>query len=179
MKLINVFKQTILNEFEKKKNKGVTLLSKIIGDRLVTLTSTYHQRTERFGNLDYDSIVDLYNEYLETRKSKFDQPPRLAVPDNMIVATFENKLDSIYSSFETIKPENKKLIFVKKRNDNEDNEQFNYMEFLISKEGSFFNIITSAFSNDKQFIKTKNEKNVAQRVTLEQKTKNIYTIVYL
>ena len=179
MKLINVFKQTILNEFEKKKNKGVTLLSKIIGDRLVTLTSTYHQRTERFGNLDYDSIVDLYNEYLETRKSKFDQPPRLAVPDNMIVATFENKLGSIYSSFETIKPENKKLIFVKKRNDNEDNEQFNYMEFLISKDGNFFNIITSAFSSDKQFIKTKNEKNVAQRVTLEQKTKNIYTIVYL
>jgi hypothetical protein len=179
MKLINVFKQTILNEFEKKKNKGVTLVSKIVGDRLITLTSTYHQRTERFGNLDYDSIVDLYNEYLETRKSKFDQPPRLAVPDNMIVTTFENKLDNIYNSFETIKPENQKLIFVKRRKDNEDDGQFNFMEFLISKDGSFFHIITSAFSKDGQFIKTKNEKDIAKRVTLEQRTKNIYTIVYL
>ena len=40
--------------------------------------------------------TDLYNEYLETRKSKYEQPPRLAVPDNMIVKTFDTKLDNIY-----------------------------------------------------------------------------------
>ena len=97
----------------------------------------------------------------------------------MIVTTFENKLDNIYNSFETIKPENQKLIFVKRRKDNEDDGQFNFMEFLISKDGSFFHIITSAFSKDGQFIKTKNEKDIAKRVTLEQRTKNIYTIVYL
>jgi hypothetical protein len=179
MKLINAFKSAILNEFEKKKSKKAILLSKVIENKLVTLTSTYHQRTERFGNMNYDEIVDLYNEYLETRKSKYVEPPRLAVPDSMILETFNAKLDNIYKSFEDLKPRNNQLIFVKKRNNNEDRKEFNFMEFLITKEGNFFTIITSAFSDDGQFIKTKKEEKKSERVTLEQRKKSIITIVYI
>jgi hypothetical protein len=177
MNLINIFKKIILNESINKKNNGVVLLSRVVGNKLIKLISTYHQRTERFGNMSYDEIVDLYNEYLETRKSKYEQPPRLAVPDNMIVKTFDTKLDNIYLSFEELKPENNQLIFVKKRKDNENGEQFNFMEFLITKDGSFFTIITSAFSNDGQFIKTRKEEKKSKRVTLEQKQKSTYIIV--
>jgi hypothetical protein len=53
------------------------------------------------------------------------------------------------------------------------------MEFLITKEGNFFTIITSAFSNDGQFIKTKKEEKKSERVTLEQRKKSIITIVYI
>lgn len=179
MNLLFALKNIVLSEIRKQKDRGTTLFSKIIDNKLIQLKSTHHQRKERFGKESYDDLVDMYNEYLETRKSKFEQPPRFAVPDSMIKDLFENSLNKIYNSFETEKPENDQIIFVKKRNNNEDNEHFKYVEILINKDGNFFNIITSAFSKDGQFLKTKKEEKKSKRVTLEFYSKEKITIIYL
>jgi hypothetical protein len=179
MKLINVLKNTILFESGRKKESGKLIFSELIDNKLIQLKSTYHQRVERFGNLSYDEIVELYKEYIETRRSKFQAQPRLAVPDSMVRNTFRSELNKVYESFNKINPENNKLIFIKKRDDNEDDKNFDYMEFLISKDGNFFNIITSAFSENGNFLKTKDQNKSAKRVTLEQfNTLNIQ-VVYL
>jgi hypothetical protein len=97
----------------------------------------------------------------------------------MVRNTFRSELNKVYESFNKINPENNKLIFIKKRDDNEDDKNFDYMEFLISKDGNFFNIITSAFSENGNFLKTKDQNKSAKRVTLEQfNTLNIQ-VVYL
>ena len=179
MNLITVLKKIIVTETKREKDKGTTLFSQVIDKKLVQLKSTYHQRKERFGKESYDDIVDMYNDYLSTRKSKYQQPPRLAVPDSMVKNLFSDSLEKIYNSFETEKPDNNQIIFVKKRKNNEDGDQFKFAEVLINKDGNFFNVITSAFSKDGQFLKTKNEEKKAQRVTLEYLYKQKITVIYL
>ena len=85
----------------------------------------------------------------------------------------------IYYSFEDENPENKQIIFVKKRKDNEDDEVFSYIEVLLKKEGNFFYIITSAFSNDGQFLKTDVEEKKSKRVTIEGIKNNNILVIYL
>ena len=79
MKLLVTLKNIILNE-ENNKPRGTTIFSTISNDKLIQLKSTYHQRNERHGNETYKDIVDKYNDFLYTNKSKFRQPPRFAVP---------------------------------------------------------------------------------------------------
>jgi len=179
MNLLSTLKNIVITETQKQKDSGTILFSKVIDNKLVQLKSTYHQRKERFGEENYDNLVDMYNEYLETRKSKFEQPPRIAVPDTMIKNLFENSLEKIYNSFETEKPKNNQIIFVKKRNNNEDDKHFKYVEVLIGKDGNFFNIITSAFSEDGQFLKTKNKEKKSERFTLEFHNKENIIVIYL
>jgi superfamily II DNA/RNA helicase len=174
MNLLSVLKNIIIVESKKEKDRGTVLFSKIIDNKLIQLKSTYHQRKERFG-----SLVDMYNDHLATRRSKYVQPPRIAVPDSMIKKLFENSLEKIYNSFETEKPENNQIIFVKKRKDNEDDKHFNYVEILLNKDGNFFNIITSAFSNDGQFLKTNVEEKKSKRVTIEGIKNNNILVIYL
>jgi hypothetical protein len=179
MNLLSVLKNIIIVESKKEKDRGTVLFSKIIDNKLIQLKSTYHQRKERFGKESYDGLVDMYNDHLATRRSKYVQPPRIAVPDSMIKKLFENSLEKIYNSFETEKPENNQIIFVKKRKDNEDDKHFNYVEILLNKDGNFFNIITSAFSNDGQFLKTDVEEKKSKRVTIEGIKNNNILVIYL
>jgi len=179
MNLLDTLESIIVYESGRRKESGKVIFSELIDKKLIQLRSTHHQREERFGNLPYDKIVDKYQEYLETRKSKYQAPPRLAVPDEMVKQTFKNELDKVYKSFKEVNPENNKIIFVKKRNDNEDDNEFNYMEFLINKDGNFFNIITSAFSKNGNFLRTKNKDEIAKRVTLEHLYTTNIKVIYL
>lgn len=179
MKLFDLFKDILITEVNKKPIKGVTIFSKIVDNKLIELKSTYHQRTEREGSKTYDEIVDKYNEFLETRRSKFARPPRIAVPDSMIRKFFSDNVEKIYKSFEDEKPKNNTLIFVHKRKDNEDNDQFDYIEVLLDKDGNFFNIITSAFSPDGKFLKTRDEEKRAEKVRLEQINRTNLKIIYI
>ena len=95
MNLITVLKKIIVTETKREKDRGTTLFSQVIDKKLVQLKSTYHQRKERFGKESYDDIVDMYNDYLSTRKSKYQQPPRLAVPDSMVKNLFSDSLEKI------------------------------------------------------------------------------------
>jgi hypothetical protein len=56
---------------------------------------------------------------------------------------------------------------------------FNYVEILLNKDGNFFNIITSAFSNDGQFLKTDVEEKKSKRVTIEGIKNNNILVIYL
>ena len=179
MKLLSTFKNMLLIEVSQRRNSGTILLSKLVDNKLIQLKSTHHQRKERFGSETYDDLVDMYREYLDTRKSKYQLEPRLAVPDKMIEILFSKNIEKIYKSFKEENPENNRLIFVHKRKNNEDEKKIDYIEVLINKEGNFFNIITSAFSNDGKFLKTKNEEKKAKKVTLEHKFINNYKIIYL
>lgn len=179
MKLLFSLKNIIINETNQRRQGGTVLYSKVIDNKLIQLKSTFHQRKERFGSDNYDEIVDKYKEYLETRKSKFQVEPRLAVPDSMIENMFSKNLEKIYNSFKEESPTNNQIIFVHRRKNNEDEKKFNYMEVLLKKDGNFFNIITSAFSDDGEFLKTKDKEKRADRVTVEQTLKNNYKIVYI
>jgi hypothetical protein len=53
------------------------------------------------------------------------------------------------------------------------------MEVLLKKDGNFFNIITSAFSDDGDFLKTKDEEKKTNRVTVEQKLITKYKVIYI
>ena len=97
----------------------------------------------------------------------------------MIENLFSKNLEKIYNSFKEESPSNNQIIFVHRRKNNEDKKKFNYMEVLLKKDGNFFNIITSAFSDDGEFLKTKDEEKKTDRVTVEQILKNSYKIVYI
>ncbi len=105
--------------------------------------------------------------------------PRIAVPDTMVKDFFESNLMKIYYSFEDENPENKQIIFVKKRKDNEDYDVFSYIEVLLKKEGNFFYIITSAFSKDGQFLMTDVEEKKSNRVRLEARKNNNILVIHL
>jgi hypothetical protein len=178
MNLINELKKLIIKENIKRKDSAITLFSKVVDGKLIQLKSTYHQRQERFGAKSYDELVDIYKNYLETRRSKYQTPPRIAVPDQILKKVFEDNLKKIQSYFSDENPENGQLIFVKKR-ENEDEKNFDYIEFLIKKEGNFYYIITSSFSQDGQFLKTREKEKKSKRVTLEFFHKQETTVIYL
>jgi len=178
MKLLNQLAKVIL-ENRGREYRPTVLFSNMIDNRLIQLLSTKHQRVERFGNQTYDDLVDMYNEFVETRKSKLQRPPRIAVPDTMVKYFLESNLMKIYYSCEDENPENKQIIFVKKRKDNEDDKVFSYIEVLLKKEGNFFYIITSAFSKDGQFLMTDVEEKKSNRVRLEARKNNNILVIYL
>jgi len=179
MKLLSSLKNILLSENDRRRQGGTVLFSKVVDKKLIQLKSTFHQRKERFGADTYDEIVDRYKEYLETRRSKFQVEPRLAVPDSMVENLFSKNVEKIYNSFKEESPSNNQIIFVHKRKNNEDEKKFDYIEILLKKDGNFFNIITSAFSNDGEFLKTKDEEKKTNRVTVEHSLKINYKIVYI
>lgn len=178
MKLLFTLKNIILTEVNNKP-RGTTIFSTVSDGKFIQLKSTYHQRNERFGNETYKDIVDKYKDFLETNNSKFKQPPRLAVPDNMIRNFFSDNLEKIYNAFQKEQPKHNKIIFVHKREDNEDEENFDYIEVLLHKDGNFFNIVTSAFSKNGQFLKTKKEEDRAERIRVEQISIDNYVVIYI
>ena len=73
---------------------------------------------------------------------------------------------------------NDRIIFVKKRTDNDDEVDFDFIEFILQKKDNFYEIITSAYSDDGRFlvmgfpVRTK-------KVMIENKITGKYKIVYL
>lgn len=178
MKLLVTLKNLILIE-ENNNPRGTTIFSTVLNNKFIQLKSTYHQRKERHGDETYEDIVYKYNDFLYTNKSKFRQPPRFAVPDTMIKNFFSSNIEKIYSAFEKEQPKNNKIIFVHKRKNNQDEENFDYIEVLLQKDGNFFNIITSAFSKDGRFLKTRREEDNAERITVEEKSIDKYIVIYI
>ena len=117
MNLLSVLKKIVILETEHKNYRPTVIFSKIVDNKLIQLISTKHQKIDRFGNHSYDDLVSIYQDYLDTRKSKYQNPPRIGVPDSMVKNFFENNVEKIYQTFETEKPENNQIIFVKKRKD--------------------------------------------------------------
>jgi hypothetical protein len=177
MKLLNQLVTAILEQGAE--NRPTVLYSNIINNKLVQLLSTKHQRKERFGNLSYKEIVKRYKDFIEISNSKYAKPPRLAVPDTMVRDLFVNNLEKIIHSFESENPKNNQLIFVKRREENKNEEKFDNIEVLLAKEGNFFFIVTSAFSEDGQFLKSDVEEKKSKKVRIEGIKNNNILVIYL
>ena len=150
---------------ESKDKRGYVLFSKVVDKMLVRLISSKHQRNDRFGNLSYEDSVEKYENFLEKRKSKFQVPPRIGVPDKMIADVFSQNVNKIDDKFKELNKN--KIIFVKKRKNNEDDPNFDYIEIILDKDGSNYTIISSAFSEDGKFLKNYKTSKQEERVMLE------------
>jgi len=164
MKLLETIKN-IINE--ERKFPKLKFVGEIDGEK-VKLESTFHQWFERHGDQKYDEIRDIFfdtgNKY------------RVGVPDDMIIDIFKKNLKRIKNSFDD--HSKNRIIFVKKRKDNEDEVEFDFAEFILQKEKNTYKIITSGFSSDGKFlvlgfpIKTK-------LVMVEKTIKPKYKVVHL
>jgi hypothetical protein len=166
--LNRIIKKVLLEEIrliESNDKRGYVLFSKVIDKMLVRLISSGHQRRDRFGNLTYKDSVEKYEDFLQKRRSKFQVPPRIGVPDKMIVNVFSDNLNKIQNKFKEL--EKNKIIFVKEREDNTDDPAFDYIEIIIDKEGSNYTIVSSAFSEDGEFLKNYKSTEQQDRVMLE------------
>lgn len=121
------------------------------------IVSTYHQWFDRHGDNDYETNLDLFFE-----KNVDNNKYRVGVSDEILVPLIKNNGSKIIESFDNINPCSKRIIFTKKRNDNEEEEFFDVIEFIIQKDNRSLKIVTSAFSEDGLYlllgIKTKTDK---------------------
>jgi hypothetical protein len=67
---------------------------------------------------------------------------------------------------------------VKHRLDNEDEERFDFIEFLLEKNGNSYDIISSKYSKDGRFLVMNFPVRTA-RVMIEDKNNKKYKFVYL
>ena len=167
MKFLELIKNIIL---ENNKQRILRFVTKI-GDDTIRLFSSYHQWFERHGDENYETIKDIFFD-----KVAFSKKYRVGVPDKMITEIFKRNLEKIVNSFKD--DQSKRIIFIKKRNDNEDEVEFDFIEFIIQDKGNSYEIITSAFSKDGNYlglgfpIKT-------PMVMVEKEIKPKYKIIYL
>jgi hypothetical protein len=91
--------------------------------------------------------VDLFYE-----KNNADNDYRIGVSDKILVHIIQEKIDKIIQSFKIHNPCNKRIIFTKKRDNSEDEEFFDFVEFVIQKDGNELKIVSSAFSEDGNFL---------------------------
>lgn len=127
----------------------------------IVLMTDEHQETDRYGYMSMDQAKKYRKDTKDNTKgvtnSKNDI--RIGVPTMEIEKIFIKNLNKIVSSFESIRPKDNKIKFVKLDKDNIENgkeEFFDYIEVVISKNfnRNIFTIITSAWSDDGNFLKT-------------------------
>ena len=152
--LRNLIKKTLLEYTDKYPiRKGVVNVN---GDQY-NIISTYHQWFDRHGDNDYETNLDLFFEK-NTDNNKY----RVGVSDEILVPLIKNNGSKIIESFDIINPCSKRIIFTKKRTNNEEEEFFDVIEFIIQKDNRSLKIVTSAFSEDGLYlllgIKTKTDK---------------------
>ena len=121
--------------------------NKIYNNIMYKIISTYHQWFDRHGDNSYDENYDLFFE-----KNLSDENYRVGVPDKILIPIIENKIEKIIESFKTHNPCNKRIIFIKERNDNQDEEYFDFVEFVLQKDENELKIVSSAFSEDGNFL---------------------------
>jgi hypothetical protein len=138
-----VVREYLLEEKKFPKQKGLQLYDNM----LYKIISTYHQWFDRHGDNTYDTNVDLFYE-----KNNADNDYRIGVSDRILVHIIQEKIDKIIQSFKIHNPCNKRIIFTKKRDNNEDEEFFDFVEFVIQKDGNELKIVSSAFSEDGNFL---------------------------
>jgi hypothetical protein len=167
MKLLHFFKDLIVEN--RKPRKVIDSIE--FNDKKILLFSSYHQWFDRNGEEDYETIKDIYFDKLNLTDNY-----RVGVPDRIITSLFRKNISKIENSFEQEK--NERIIFVKERTDNDDEVDFDFIEFILHKKDNFYEIITSAYSDDGRFlvmgfpVRTK-------KVMSENKINRKYKIVYL
>jgi len=138
-----VIKQYLFETRKFPKQKG----SEVYDKMMYKIISTYHQWFDRHGDNSYEKNVDLFYE-----KNDSDNDYRIGVSDSLLIPIIKKDISRIIDSFKTHNPCNKRIIFTKRRLNNEDEEYFDVTEFIIQKDGNELKIVSSAFSEDGNFL---------------------------
>jgi hypothetical protein len=138
-----VIKQYLFETRKFPKQKG----SEVYDKMMYKIISTYHQWFDRHGDNSYEKNVDLFYE-----KNDSDNDYRIGVSDNLLIPIIKKDISRIIDSFKTHNPCNKRIIFTKRRLNNEDEEYFDVTEFILQKDGNELKIVSSAFSEDGNFL---------------------------
>lgn len=140
----------------------------------ISFIATTHQTIDREGNLSYDEIKDII---LTAIDSGVNVHTRVGVPNIMLSSIIREKYKNIVKEF-SLNPNEKKIKFVFKRNDNEDEEVFDYVEFIISREDpeTFF-IVSSTFSESGNYLKLYGKNVIQARKVVIEKYFHLRTVI--
>ena len=138
-----IVREYLLEERKFPKQKGTEVYDKM----MYKIISTHHQWFDRHGDNSYEENVDLFYE-----KNNSDNGYRIGVSDRLLTPLIKNDIGKIVDSFKTHKPCNKRIIFTKRRSNNNDEEYFDVVEFIIQKDDNELKIVSSAFSEDGNFL---------------------------
>ena len=128
--------------------------------------ATNHQTNDRLGSEDFETIRDII---LNSIDSNIGTHERVGIPNNILSGLISNKYPKIIRSFEGSNP-GERIKFVYKDKNNEDEEVFDYLEFIIeeSPKKNRYRIPTSTYSDTGNYLRFFNKfKNQQKKVMLE------------
>jgi hypothetical protein len=149
MNLLSLLTELITENENKRKFLGRF----VFGLDDIKLFSSGHQTSDRMGDMDFDEIRDFYFDTLDNNKMK-EREIRFGAPDSILTPLIISKFKKIYNSFIN-NPSTQKIRFVHINEDNEYEEKFDYIEFVLSKSRDMktFTVVTSAYSDNGDFLK--------------------------
>jgi hypothetical protein len=167
MKILNVLKKIILED----RSRHHRLFTAPEGPKFIATT---HQTSDRKSNLSYDEIKDII---LNAIDSGSNIHTRVGVPNLMLSRLIKDKYKKILYEFSK-DPEEKKIKFVFKREDNEDEEVFDYIEFILARDSDdTFLIVSSTFSEDGSYLKLYGKDVVQARKVILEKYFHLRTVI--
>jgi hypothetical protein len=167
MKTLNVLKNLILEN----RGKYHRLFTSPDGVKFIATT---HQTEDRKSNLSYDEIKDII---LTAIDSGINIHTRVGVPNIMLSKLIRDKYRKILNEF-SLNPKEKKIKFVHKRNDNEDEEVFDYIEFILARDDeNTFLVVSSTFSENGNYLKLYGKDVVQARKVIIEKYFHLRTVL--
>jgi len=167
MKILNVLKKIILED----RSRHHRLFTAPEGPKFIATT---HQTSDRKSNLSYNEIKDII---LNAIDSGSNIHTRVGVPNLMLSRLIKDKYKKILYEFSK-DPEEKKIKFVFKREDNEDEEVFDYIEFILARDSDdTFLIVSSTFSEDGSYLKLYGKDVVQARKVILEKYFHLRTVI--
>ena len=164
MKLTNILNQVICENISL---EGKYVTSFVYDGFLIYLFATFHQWSERMGSNSLEEIVDMY-EYNFSNNPKYYN--RIGVPNKLISEIFTNNFKVIKSEMMKSKLEksNNRVFFVKNLDEFLDLPDYmDHAEFILATDDfKNYNIITSAFSNRGNYLKSFNKQQDILKVEL-------------
>jgi len=167
MKILSVLKNIILED----RGRHHRLFTSPEGPKFIATT---HQTSDRKSNLNYDEIKDII---LNAIDSGINIHTRVGVPNLMLSKLIRDKYKKILYEFSK-DPQEKKIKFVFRREDNEDEEVFDYIEFILARsEDNTFLVVSSTFSDDGTYLKLYGKDAVQARKVMLEKYFHLRTVV--
>jgi hypothetical protein len=167
MKLLSTLKNIILEN----RSKEHKLFTTPDGVKFIATT---HQTFDRNGNLDYEKIREII---LNAIDSGSKVHTRVAVPNTILSSLIRKKYENILYEFSQT-PKDNKIKFVYERNDNEDEEVFDFIEFVVGRgrDGNFL-IVSSTFSNNGDYLKLFGKDAIQAKKIMLEKYFHIRTVL--
>ena len=172
MKILDVLKNIIIENNSRRSDKP----------RLFTTTdgikffSSKHHTKDRKTYLNYKQIKYIILNAIDSGNSTHE---RVGVPNLMISQLIRNKYKKILDEFSK-DPKEEKIKFVFKRDDNEDEEVFDYIEFVLGRDDDDvkrFNVVSSTFSSNGNYLGLFGKDAVQARKVILEKYFHLRTVI--